>query len=342
LRLALSPEIMRGEWATRTLEPARLADELVSNQDADVLCLESSYLQSADARKLLKRYLATGRGVLLLVNRMTPAIDGCLREFGFEPEGAVQPGLDAPEKFQFVLSNHPIFHPFLSPDYGNLLDIKVMQYVRLKATQAAPLVFGEKGAGLFFQVSKAKGKLFVCAFGLDREHTSWPVHQSFIPFLDLALQAARAEDPMPTTFEPGELASLQFPQVGGPHEIVLREERRELTRSLVEQGRTRIRVPDKPGLYALTFDDGDAVQKLIAVNPSPKESELTYTDSPEALAIWRISRPAEGPVASPPARTQVRLAGVLQQRLWWWMVLGGLLVLLLETAWVATKREGKA
>ena len=87
LRLALSPEIMRGQWATRVLEPTKLAAELAANQDADVLCLESNYLQSGDARKLLWRYLTNGRGVVLLVNRVTPSIVGCLRELGFEAEG---------------------------------------------------------------------------------------------------------------------------------------------------------------------------------------------------------------------------------------------------------------
>jgi len=63
LRLALSPEIMRGEWATRLVEPAALSAELSADQDADVLCLESNYLQSSDARKLLWRYLTTAAGL---------------------------------------------------------------------------------------------------------------------------------------------------------------------------------------------------------------------------------------------------------------------------------------
>src|SRR5262249_35014006 len=86
LRLALSPEIMRGQWATKVLEAANLSAELAEGQDADVLCLESSYLASPEARKLLTRYLSNGRGVFLIVNRLTPAAEGCLRELGFEAE----------------------------------------------------------------------------------------------------------------------------------------------------------------------------------------------------------------------------------------------------------------
>ncbi len=340
LRLALSPEIMRGEWMTRMLDPGRLAEDAATNQEADVLCIESGYLQSAEARKLLSHYLSHGKGVLLLVNRTTPAIDGCLRELGFESEETVRTEEAAPEKFQFVLSNHPVFHPFLSPDYGNLMEVRVYQYVHLRGIQATPLIFGERGEGLFFQGSRLKGKLYVCAFGLDREHSSWPIHQSFIPFLDLALQAARADDPMPTTFEPGELANLQFPVTGGPDQVVLRANDREESRATVQQGRARLRMPDRPGVYTLSFDDNDRVQKLLSVNPSPKESELSYVETPEALKVWRVSQPpapAVASVASP--RAHIRLAAVLQQRWWWWMVLGSLLALFVETVWAGVKRE---
>ena len=291
LRLALSPEIMRGQWATRVLEPTKLAAELAKNEDADVLVVESNYLQSGDARKLLWRYVTNGRGVLLLVNRVTPSISGCLRELGFEAEGTIRTEKGSAERFQFVFSNHPIFHPFLSPDYGNLMDIKVSKYVQLKGSQAMPLIFSEKGAGLFFQGTRFPGKLFVAAFGLDREHTSWPIDQTFIPFLDLTLQTARAEDPTPTTFEPGEISKIQLPAGSPVREAVLRDERRVLSRAPVEQGRAQVRMPDKPGVYTLTYDDGTQAEKMFSVNPAPKESQLAYVDAPEALKVWQVNLP---------------------------------------------------
>ena len=247
LRLALSPDIMRGEWATRILEPANLAAEVAADQDADVLCLESNYLQSGDARKLMSRYLSNGRGVLLLVNRLTPTISGYLRELGCEVEGSVNTGSGEAEKFQFVSGNHPIFHPFLSADYGNLMDIRVSQYVRLKTDAAMPLIFSQKGAGLFFQCSRGPGRLFVLAFGLDREHTSWPVHPTFIPFLDLTLQTARMEDATPASFEPGETGLIRLPAGAKAREVVLRDDQREWARAPVDQGRAAVRMPDRPG-----------------------------------------------------------------------------------------------
>ena len=339
LRLALSPEIMRGQWATRVLEPTKLAAELAANEDADVLVVESNYLQSSDARKLLWRYLTNGRGALLLVNRVTPSISGCLRELGFEAEGMVSLPKANAERFQFVFSNHPIFHPFLSADYGNLMEIKVLKHAQLKGDQAMPLIFSEKGSGLFFQGTKFPGKLFVAAFGLDREHSSWPVDQTFIPFLDLTLQTARAEDPTPTTFEPGEISKMQLPAGTAVREAVLRDERRVLSRTPVEQGRAQVRMPDKPGVYTLTYDDGGQVEKMFSVNPSPKESQLAYVDAPEALKVWRVNLPpGTGKVAATAAQGKMSLSGILQQRWWWWMVVGGLGALMLEMALADVRR----
>jgi hypothetical protein len=105
LRLALSLEVMRGQWVTRLLDPTKLTAELAQTEDADVLVVESNYLQSADARKLLWRYVTNGRGAVVLMNRVTPSIAGCLRELGFEAEGTVTAEKASAEKFQFVYSS---------------------------------------------------------------------------------------------------------------------------------------------------------------------------------------------------------------------------------------------
>jgi hypothetical protein len=340
LRVALSPEVMRGQWSARRLDPARLAEELATGQDADVLCVESTYLQSADARKLLGRYLAHGRGVLVLVNRLSPGVAGCLRELGFEAERAEETAPARPEKLQFIVANHPIFHPFVSPEYGNLLEVSFSKYSRLKSAEALPLVFAEGGAPLLFQSTRTQGRLLVAAFGLDREHTSWPVHQTFIPFLDLALQNARAEDPTPTNFEPGETVVLPLPPEAGIREVVLRGDAGELARAPASGASAQLRVPLTPGVYTLAHDDQPGTQKAFSVNPSPKESQLTSVADPEAMKVWRLSAAAARPVAAAasPAMRQ-SLTAVLQQRWWWWMLAAAFLALALETALAGRKRQ---
>jgi hypothetical protein len=209
-------------------------------------------------------------------------------------------------------------------------------------------VFGEKGAGFFFQGTRTQGKLFLTAFGLDREHTSWPVHQSFIPFLDLALQTARAEDPTPTNYEPGEVAVVQVSPPLTAKTLVLRDTQlaapqsdeggHELSRATVEQGRAQLRLPDQPGLYSVSYDDNPAPQKVFSVNPSPKESQLVYSTSPEAVKVWQLAHSDTARIKAAATRAQISLSGILQQRVWWWMLVGGLAALLFEIALTELKK----
>ena len=99
----------------------------------------------------------------------------------------------------------------------------------------------------------------------------------------------------PTTFEPGEVTMIQLPLNSPAREAVLRDESHAVTRAPIEHGRAQIHLPDKPGLYALTYDDSNQVQKVFSVNPSPKESELVYAQSPEVMKTWQINRPTEPP-----------------------------------------------
>lgn len=340
LRLALSPDIMQGHWAARVLEPARVAEEVSGNHDAEVLVIESAYLQSADARKLVWRYLTNGRGVLLLVNRVTPVISGALRELGFEAQADGLVEQTGGEPFQFVFSNHPIFHPFLSPEYGNLMEVRVLKHARLKVMQGMPLIFSGAGDALFSQGSKLPGRLFVSAFGFDRAQTTWPVHQTFIPFLDICLQNCRPEDSAPLNYDPAAVSIINLPADSPVREVVLRGANTEVERVPVVQGKAQLRLPDKPGLYEVSFDGQSEPEKVLSVNPSPKESQLVYAENPEAMKVWQLARGAPPSNASAVAGARaISLAGILQQRIWWWLVLAGLAALLLETIWSAARRE---
>src|SRR5439155_14242098 len=156
------------------------------------------------------------------------------------------------------------------------------------------------------------------------------------PFLDLALQAARAEDPTPTTFEPGEITTLQLPaaarisnvqeslQPSRLRQVVVRDDGREVSRADAEQDRAQLRLPDQPGLYTLTYDDDETIQKIFSINPSPRESQLTYVQAPQVLSTWHFEQAGKTPKsASANTAARINLASVLQQRFWWWLILGG-------------------
>jgi hypothetical protein len=338
LQLALSPDVMRGQWATRVLDPTRLKDEVAAGRDAEVLVIESHYLQSAEARTLVSRYLSNGRGVILLVDRVTPLVSGFLRELGFEPGKAHSSEPGGAEKIQYVSSQHPIFHPFLSPDYGNLTEIRVQRYTSLIARQGMPLLVSGKGEPLFFQGGRHKGALYVSAFAFERNDTNWPLHLTFIPFLDLCLQNARPEDPTPSNFEPGEIATLSLPAESVVKEVVLSAGGKVLQRATVGEGRAQLKMPGEPGLYELTHDSGAEAVKVFSVNPSPKESRLAALADPAILKTWMLDAPETQRQGDAP-RGSLSMSAIWQQQIWWLLLVAGVLALLVETFWTAFRRQ---
>jgi hypothetical protein len=88
----------------------------------------------------------------------------------------------------------------------------------------------------------------------------------------------------------------------------------------------------------VSYDDNPAPQKVFSVNPSPKESQLVYSTSPETVKVWQLAHSDTARTRAATARAQISLSGILQQRLWWWMLLGGLAALLLEIAFTEIRR----
>jgi hypothetical protein len=337
LRVALSPEVMRGHWQTSLLDPEHLSLEPSSKSPADVLCVESAFLQKPEARNLVKQYLAAGRGVFLVVNHLSPVIDSCLEELGFEPDGTLDLSQTTPDKSQLVFADHSIFQPFQSPDFAKLDDLVILRCARLKAREGRPLMLAPSGMGLFFESTRFPGKLLVCAFGFERDQTSWPIHPTFVPLLDLTLQAARAQDAEPTLFVPGATALIQFPERDLAADLVVRDHDKEIETVSIDHGRARVRVPGVPGIYNLRQRNRPETLGMLAVNAPAVESELVFVPAPKQLAAWSLPKTARANERAPAGSFAVGFSGILQQHLWWWMILGGLLVLALETVLAEAK-----
>ncbi|MHC4400163.1 MAG: BatA domain-containing protein [Planctomycetota bacterium] len=344
LRTALSPEVMRGRWSVGTRTAPDFAAPSESDLPDDVLCVESRYLESSSARRLVLDALEQGRGVVLVVDQVTPVITGFLAELGVEtlPDSEAPP---EPAGFRYVALEHEIFRPFRSADFGDLTEIVVSRYRRLKSPGAVPLIFSASGDPLLLELEKGKGKLLVLAFSLDRTETSWPLHPTFIPFLDRCLRRTRSEPALPTSFLPGEACVWSVPPGRAAAEVVVRAigategvEAGEALRAKVENDQARFSVPREPGLYTLSYDDRAEPESLLSVNPPPEESYLSYTESPRAVEAWkRESGQQEASHESAGLALELSTWEILRQRVWWWLLLGGLAALMTETLW-ASKR----
>lgn len=334
LKTALSGPVAHGHWKVEALNPTKLVDANLATPDtyADILMVDGDYLQSAQARTLVDHYLAAGRGVFIMVDKLSTLLTGFLEKLGFDPQTRLSSNAAAPlAPIRYFSPDSPIFKPFLVPDFCNLLQVRVGEPAHLGAREAKPILFGQNGDALLFDGAKDNGRFLLTTFAFDRRETNWVIDPSFVPFLDSALQYLRPQAPLNDTLEPGEIWLAQLPPDATVKTVVLSAGGKEFGRAPVNADhRALVRVPEEPGLYGLSYDQDPAVRQMLAVNPSEKESDLTYfTATPDILKAWTLSdtrKPATPAAAVIPAS----LATASGSSLWWLLVLSGLAALFFE------------
>ena len=296
-----------------------------------MLVVESDYAQAQAVRDLVFRHLNNGRGVVLVLGRATPLLRPFLAELGLTVTG---PAVSGSESFRAIATDHPIFRPFAGGALGDLTTPRVLRHLPLRAREATPLLYGDAGDPLLLEVAGTRGRLLVFAFGLDREGSDLPLAPAFVPFLDLLLQHARAGTAAQTSALPGSLLTHHVEDASRPREVVLRQGGRVEARAPVDaNGDARVTVPDRPGFHTIGYDDGTEPKGMIAVNPSPKESDLRYEARPAALSAWVVPATQE-PAGSAPAPAAVADDG----RLPWLLLLAAAVLLAAESGALLLRR----
>lgn len=345
LQTALSSSVARGYWKAERLQPAELAGVLSAppEKDADVLMVDANYLQSNLGRSLVNRYLQGGRGVFIMVGRLSTLLTGYLKELGFEPRLGADTGGTSPalQPIRYFNAESPVFRPFIIPDFSNLLEVRIGEGVHLESKIRKPLLFSQNGNGLLFDGTRDKGHFLLSTFTFDRDQTDWVVHPSFVPFLDSALEYLRPQPSLSGMMEPGEIWSALIPSDQNAKTVILHDGDKEAGRAEVTpEHRANLRVPDQPGAYTLTYDAEPAVRQMLAVNPSSLESELRYLQvDPPMLKAWTLSETAGSPSHPAAAMSLPSFAKATQQILWWKLLLAGLAALFLEMVVLARRRS---
>jgi hypothetical protein len=344
LRRALDPDVILGRWEVSRTE----ANQVSRGQGRtvpDVLCLESHYLASAAVREAVRDDLSAGRGVVLIVDDTTPLIAGFLRELGVDAEWGERTVAE-PATFRYVFGEHPIFAPLRSARWTNLAEVEFSSYYPLQVRDATALAFSASGDPLIFEVSVGPGRMLLFAFAMDRRDTNWPIHPTFIPFLDQVLQYVRGQSTPEHRFEPGESVVWNLPPSTSAETVVIAPldpaapdaaPGDGLIRAEVRDRQTRFQLPARPGHYAVRYGDEPGLAAVLDVNPSAAESVLTYDKDPAALAAWRDPDAAADASAGRESASEIELTRLeaLQQPYGWYLLVAAMIVFLAESLFAA-------
>jgi hypothetical protein len=189
----------------------------------------------------------------------------------------------------------------------------------------------------------ARGRLLVFAFQLDRTETNWPLHPTFVPFLDGCLQHLRSTGTeFATNYEPGESCVWSIPTDTEANDVIMFRsgDKTDATQRFpVTNGQVRFQLPDVPGHYELRYGRDDEIQAVLNVNSPPAESELIFAAKPETLESWRRDTASfESADSEPMSLTELSHLEILRQQYWWWLMVAGLVFLLVETTWISQKQ----
>ncbi len=350
LRRALDPQVMSGRWQVQIADAAQLADRR-GPSPPEVLCVDGHDIVASAVREAIRDDLSSGRGVMLMIDQATPVIAGFLREFGMDLQ--TTPKLSPqPATFRYVYGEHPIFATYRSTEMGSLAEIDFSRYRELKVRDAIPLAFSAVGDPLIFEANVGAGRMLVFAFAFQRNDTNWPIHPTFIPFLDKCLQYLRGVSSTVAGYEPGEavtwelppgaladqvFVSLLDPETGRSNPLAVGSLRAD-----VRDREARFQVPSQAGHYAIRYSETGEIETVLDVNASPLESELSYEKEPAAIAAWTReadSRPVD--VDDPDGSLAMTEWEALQQPYWWYLLVAAAIAFIAETVCGSVKCESR-
>lgn len=310
---------------TENADPSKYALVVVS----DVLSLPAPFEQR------LQKYVQSGGSVLVAAGTSAghrprvPVFDAkVLESHTYSSEG---------QRFLTAGSSDPSY-PFVDKS-GKLQGIKFYFAVHVDDAGAQVIARLTDQTPLLMEKKIGEGRVLLLASGLDNLTNDFPLHPSFVPFVEQAARYLagideRSGSRMVDSFL--DLRTAKEQSVGV--EVIDPDGRRPL--SLAEATTAQTYQLSRAGFYQLRLANGR--QDLVGVNPDRRESDLDVIPD-DVLALWRGNSSAAQQQASSgpaqPARTQTK-----PYSLWWFAMLFLLLAAVAESLvssqYLGTQREG--
>lgn len=259
LATALNPDTSLSCASIKYIDPEKFPSQL---QDTDIIFLRAP-LSSEEQIELLKKAVANGTGLVLFWDN-SPAMGKLIKEFGANISKN-EKTKGKPEGLGNVNFEVAPFKKFTESQAGNLYDIAFFSVPRVKLPDNANVLAEfSNGTPALAEFPCGKGNVYLFSFSTDRNGSDWPVRATFLPFWHELIKQFNIkhnnEALIKASFKP-------FRQEG------LRYVRKINHGNRNYSVKDKSFIPAEAGVYIL---ESDADKKILCVNHSNEEAEITY------------------------------------------------------------------
>ena len=298
---------------------------------------------SAAMQKKLREFVKSGGGLAIVLADSSMAADFNRTFATWLPVRMVVPsavaGSRRPTEDYALLTDvrmdHPIFRPFSEPHSGSFSSARFYKHAGLSAGKDVEIAARfDNGDPALVAVNVDKGRVLIFASSADDSSNDLPLKAVYAPFWQQVLhylenfQEERHWVEVGATIAPRKLLV----------EAALRQGKGniDLNQAIVVLDPTKQRVPLAPGSDAVAVDKTGfyeirtpSLNASVAVNPVPRESDLSHGNSEEMIAGWVSRDPKAVPVVSEDERLTPE-EQERRQRFWRFLLIAALLFLLAE------------
>jgi hypothetical protein len=214
-------------------------------------------------------------------------------------------------------SGHPSMH-----DAERWDDVKFYQAVRVNPGKARVAARLGDDTPLLLDKQLGEGRVLVFSSTFDNVSNDFPLHASFVPFVEHTANYLARQDEGPANYTVGSYLDLrQAREKGAAVEVLDPKGDRALT--LEEATRAQNMPLSMSGFYDVKRPNGR--HELVAVNPDRHESDLD-TIPAETLALWQNTAQGQRDPAS-----GVEAAAPKPVEYWWYFLMAVLALAIAES-----------
>ena len=309
-------------------QSAFVMDPVAAEQSANISPAKYAFVVLSDVGQLpaafeneLRSYVRNGGSVLIALGHNSvgrikaPVFDGQI-------EGTRYAGREG-DRFQ-TAAWLDASHPSIQSD-NRWDDVKFYQAIRIAPGNARVAARLSDGTPLLIDQQEGQGRVLIFASTFDNVANDFPLHASFVPFVEQTARYLGRLEGGPGSVQVGAFAELRdSKEKGSAVEVLDPKGGRAL--SLEEGTRAENIQFTQTGFYEIHRpNDRD---ETVAVNADRRESDLAPMP-PDALALWQNT--AQGSSGAGPEGSPAADGGKKPFSLWWYVMIAALALAVAES-----------